>query len=80
MLGQVGSAVSWFAMQSRVLIRWLVAALFGLIVAWQTKGGPILFEVSARHGVHANDFAGFAVGAAWAFLGDPRRSARRQPK
>jgi hypothetical protein len=38
-----------------VLVAWAGATVFVLVVAAGTKVGPILFQLSERHGVHAGD-------------------------
>lgn len=47
---------------------WCGAVVAGLVVARLTKVGPILFEISGRHGVHAGDVVAFAFAFAVASL------------
>lgn len=47
---------------------WGGALAAGLVVARLTKVGPILFEISGRHGVHAGDVVAFAFAFAVASL------------
>jgi hypothetical protein len=45
---------------------WGLATAAALLVSWQTKVGPVLAEVSHRHGVHLGDVLAFAVAWSWA--------------
>jgi hypothetical protein len=54
---------------------WGVAIGVALLLAWQTKVGPVLVPVSDRHGLHLGDVAAALVCAVWA--GHVTRLARR---
>jgi hypothetical protein len=41
-------------------LAWALATLVGLLVAGETKIGPVLLTVSANHGIHLGDVLAFA--------------------
>jgi hypothetical protein len=45
---------------------WVVATAGALVLAWQSRVGPVIYRLSERHGVHLGDVAGFVVAYAWA--------------
>ena len=45
---------------------WAVATAAALVLAWQTRVGPVIYRLSERHGVHLGDVVGFAIAYAWA--------------
>ena len=66
-----------------ILATWGLATAAALFLSWQTKVGPVVAHVSARHGIHLGDVAAFAI--AWSGAGivslavlgaAPRRSSR----
>jgi hypothetical protein len=66
-----------------ILVTWAVATAAALFLSWQTKVGPVVAHVSARHGVHLGDVAAFAIAWSWAAIvslallgAAPRRSSR----
>lgn len=48
---------------------WGTALAVALLIAWQTKAGPIVLRVTDRHGVHLGDIAALDVCAMWAVHG-----------
>jgi hypothetical protein len=56
------------ARRAGVVIAWIAATLLGLTVSATTRMGPIVFTVSAHHGVHFGDLLAFAVAYAAALV------------
>lgn len=57
-----------------IILVWGAATLLGLGVAATTRIGPILFSVSANHGVHLGDLVAFAAAYGAALVTTLRRS------
>ncbi len=51
-----------------VVLTWIGATLFGLIVAVETRIGPTVLDLSHQHGVHLGDVLAFAAAYAVAAL------------
>jgi hypothetical protein len=56
------------ARRAGVVVAWVAATLLGLAVAATTRMGPILFAISANHGVHLGDLLTFAAAYAVALV------------
>jgi hypothetical protein len=65
---------------ARIAAIWGAALAAALLIAWQTRVGPIVLRVTDRHGVHLGDVAAFEVCAMWALHGTigPFRARRRR--
>ena len=55
-------------MRAAVIMVWVAATLVGLVVGATTRLGPVLFTVSAAHGVHLGDLLTLALAYAAALL------------
>jgi len=51
-----------------VVVAWIAATLLGLTFAATTRIGPIVYTVSAHHGVHLGDLVAFATAYAVALV------------
>ncbi len=49
-----------------ILISWGLATAAALFLSWQTKIGPVVAQVSHRHGIHLGDVLAFAIAWSWA--------------